>query len=125
MIPYTKNGKQKKNTKITNNIEVTAPYPDEDHWGDKLGPKRNNDIRISMENINNIGRNAEKNPKQEFLNEWLINHEIDVASWIEIGIAWNKLRYKDRLLRRMRFQEWQNPKMVTSNNKHKFSNSIF
>ena len=104
-----------------NNVNHTAQesklYPDDDHWGDKMGAKNDEDIRISMENINNIGKNSEINPKQDYAWYWIINNKIDIVNWIEVGIAWNKIRYKDRLLRRMRFQEWQNPTVVTLNNK--------
>ena len=88
-----------KKTGSRNSGKESDLYPDNDYWGDKMESKNYNDIRISMENINNIGKNAEKNSKQDLARDWLIDNEIDIASWIEVGVAWNKLCYKDRLLR--------------------------
>ena len=76
-------------------------------------------IRISMENIDNLGISSEKNPKQEAAMNWIIRNEIDIACWQEICIAWHKMRYKDKLLRRLKCQPWQNPRVITSNNQHK------
>ena len=45
-----------KKYKNYNNEDASDIYPDDDFWGDKIGTKRYNDIRISMENINNIGK---------------------------------------------------------------------
>ena len=72
-----------------------------------------------MENIDNLGISSEKNPKKEAAMNWIIRNEVDIACWQEIGIAWHKIRYKDRLLRRLKCQPWQNPRIISSNNQHK------
>ena len=99
-------------------IDQTSTYDDEKDWGDPIVPKDSSMIRIMMENINNIGLIANNNPKQEALMEWIIQNDVDVACWLEIGIAWQTLRRKDHLLQRLHCEQWQNARVVTSNNRH-------
>ena len=44
-------------------------------------------IQMTMENISNLGIHANNNPKQEAAVNWLYQNDVDVASWIEVGVA--------------------------------------
>ena len=75
-------------------------------------------VRITSENISNLGINVNNNPKQEAAMEWLYQNKVDIAGWIEDRIAWHKLRRKNRLQQQLKIEKWRNPQVITSKNRH-------
>ena len=87
-------------------------------FGDHFGEKRPDHIRIVSQNINCLGIKSKNNPKQEQLINWLIQNEIDIIGWQEIGIAFHLLPYNQRLTERIKDPRWAKIRISSSNNKH-------
>ena len=92
--------------------------PDNEIWGNTMGGKDDNTIRIVMENINNILSNKDHNLKLDNGKKWLLENNVDVACWIETGVPWHQRHFQERLLELMREDSWDNQITITSNNIH-------
>ena len=77
-----------------------------------------NCIRITSENIDNLGITTEKNIKQDKGREWLIENEVDIGCWQEIGCNWSLFRRRDRLASRLNCKAWDNLRVSTSHNQN-------
>ena len=54
-------------------------FNNDDNWGHAINKKYPSMVRITTENISNLGINANNNPKQEAAMEWLYQNEVDIA----------------------------------------------
>ena len=106
-----------KTTSLHKEHKQTISYKDEHNWGHSITSKDPLAIRIVMKNINNIGITTNDNPKQDAALEWLIQNNVGVVCWLEIGITWQKLQRKDHLIRRFKCEQRQNTQAFTSNNR--------
>ena len=59
-------------------------------WGDKLSRKVNEIVRISFQNINGFGSEAE-NSKKEDLRQFMSDNDIDVMLMAEMNVNWKKV----------------------------------
>ena len=87
-------------------------------FGDHFGEKESNHIRIVSQNINCLGVKPKNNPKQERLLNWLIQNEIDIIGWQELGIAFHMLPSNQRLYERIKDPRWAKVRISSSNNRH-------
>ena len=101
----------------------SKPSPNKNHskyktFGDHLGEKDSDDIRIVSQNINCLGVSTFNNPKQERALNWIIRHEVDIIGWQEIGIAFHMLPHSKRLAERLKDPRWTKQRISSTNNKH-------
>ena len=87
-------------------------------FGDHLVEKENNCIRIVSQNVNCLGISNTITHKQDNAKDWLIQHEVDVVGWQEIGVAFHMLPRKNRLANRLKDIRWKKIRISSSNNKH-------
>ena len=85
------------------NLSTKDMFSDNNDWGHTITKKDPYMIQITMNNISNLGIHANDNPKQEAAVNWLCQNYVDVASWIEVGIAWHMLRRRNRLQQSLNF----------------------
>ena len=48
----------------------------------------------------------------------MIENDVDIACWIELGIPWHRLRRKNRLQQLMKESSWDSQLAITANNTH-------
>ena len=87
-------------------------------FGDHLGEKDIGHIRIVSQNINCLGVVPYNNPKQDRAINWLIQHEVDIIGWQEVGIAFHMLPHSQRLSERLQDPRWTKHRVSSTNNKH-------
>ena len=87
-------------------------------FGENLQTKADTTYRIISNNIGCIGLDSHINPKQASLKDCLVQDEIDLAGWQEIGLAQHMLPKHDRLSERMRDYRRKQIRISSSNNKH-------
>ena len=92
---------------------------DDSPWGNKMKSKKENNVRICMENVNNIVSMIKGNHKLDQAKTWLIRNNIDIACWIELGVPWHRRRLKDKLKSMMRCASWDEQLTIAANNVHK------
>ena len=86
--------------------------------GDSLCKKDDNCIRLVSQNIGCLGIHSFGNGKQSKAIQWLIQNQVDIVAWQEIGIAFHMQQRCDRMRERMRDPRWQKVRVVSANNKH-------
>lgn len=86
--------------------------------GDKLHKKDDNHIRIVSQNIGCLGIHSFGNGKQSKGIEWLIQNQVDIVTWQEIGVAFHMQQRCDKMRERMRDPRWQKARVISANNKH-------
>ena len=69
--------------------------------------KSNNTIRIASQNVNCIGDFTQNTYKIEEAKSWLLQNEIDVVGWLELGIAFHTLPKYERLAERLKDIRWK------------------
>ena len=52
--------------------------------------KKENKVQICMENVNNIVSMIKGNHKLDQAKTWLIQNNVDIACWIELGVPWHR-----------------------------------
>ena len=89
---------------------TTAETPTQNHrnnsvdrWGDKINTKEPNIVRVSFNNINNIGQTRDSY-KTTDLKEFIERRDIDFMCLAELGVYWPSVPDKDRLWERT--SEW-------------------
>ena len=91
-------------------------------FGDHITVKPKNTIRIASQNVNCIGISNYNNYKLEEAKSWLLQNEIDIVGWQEVGIAFHILPKYERLAERIKDIRWKKIRSITSNNKHESVN---
>ena len=89
-----------------------------DTFGDQMDEKGSGHIRIVSQNINCLGVRNSNNSKQDRAINWLINNEVDIIGWQELGIAFHLLPYSHRLAARLKDPRWMKQRVSSNNNKH-------
>ena len=93
-------------------------------FGDHLTEKDDGSIRIVSQNINCIGVNQFCNQKEERAKDWLIQNNVDITGWQELGVAFHMLPSAKRLSNRMQDIRWNKIRVSSSNNKHESTNTF-
>ena len=88
------------------------------NFGDCLTEKEEGNIRIVNQNINCLGISSYNNQKEVLAKNWLIQNNVDIAGWQEIGIAFHLLPRSKRLHARMQDIRWNKIRVSAANNKH-------
>ena len=88
-----------------------------EYWGDPIGEKGDNVLRVVSKNIQGLGLQA-CNPKEDELKNWIVNKNIDVIGLQEINVNWNKCKNKDRFSERIRNPAWGFVRYSVGFNKH-------
>ena len=86
--------------------------------GDSLKQKDDNCIRLVSQNIGCLGVHSFGNGKQAQGIQWLIQNQVDIVAWQEIGVAFHMQQRCDRMRERMRDPRWTKVRVVSANNKH-------
>jgi len=88
-----------------------------EYWGDKLGLKDVDMLRVVSKNIQGLGLQA-GNPKEDELKSWIVNKNIDLIGIQEIYVNWNKCNNKNRFSERIRNPAWEFARYSVAFNKH-------
>ena len=88
-----------------------------EYWGDKLGLKDVDMLRVVSKNIQGLGLQA-GNPKEDELKSWIVNKNIDLIGIQEINVNWNKCNNKNRFSERIRNPAWEFARYSVAFNKH-------
>ena len=64
--------------------------------------KEEYNIHIVSQNINCIGVSNIITYKQENTKDWLVQHDVDIVAWKEIGVAFQMVSRQKRLAHRMK-----------------------
>lgn len=87
-------------------------------YGEPMGPKAPNVYRIISNNIGCLGMDSIGNSKQNSLKDWLVQNEVDIVGWQEIGLAQHMFQKHERLAERLRDYRRKQIRVSSSNNKH-------
>lgn len=87
-------------------------------FGEPLCQKAPHEYRIISNNIGCIGVDAVVNSKQQSLKDWLVQYEVDLVGWQEIGLAQHMIQKHERLAERMRDYRRKQIRISSSNNRH-------
>ena len=87
-------------------------------FGEPLCQKAPHEYRIISNNIGCIGVDAVVNSKQQSLKDWLVQYEVDLVGWQEIGLAQHMMQKHERLAERMRDYRRKQIRISSSNNRH-------
>ena len=110
--------KYKKGRKTQHTDPMNTFVDDDSPWGNPMTEKDENNVRICMENVNNITSMIDGNHKLDQAKAWLIKNDVDVACWIELGVPWHRRRLKEKLKSIMKCSSWNAQLTVTANNIH-------
>ena len=84
------------------------------HWGDKLNSKVKEIVRISFQNINGFGSEAESSKKED-IRRFMEDKEIDVMALAEMNVNWKKVGKRHTINKLI--QDWfENKRIITSYN---------
>ena len=87
-------------------------------YGEHMPLKDQNEYRIVCNNIGCLGLPTVGNVKQNNLKDWLIQNEVDIVGWQEIGLSQHMLPKHERLAERMRDYRRRQIRVASSNNRH-------
>ena len=94
-------------------------------FGNNMKRKEEGMVRIVSQNIGCLGVNTLTNSKQDTAIQWLINNEVDICAWQEIGIAFHKVPGYERLSERIRDRRWNKVRLTYANNIHDSASEHF
>lgn len=72
------------------------------YWGDKIGPKQSNAVRILFGNVNSLGQ-SRTSEKMVHLEESMRKYDVDFMAMAETGVNWRLLPSEDRLWERVQY----------------------
>jgi len=125
-ISHTAINGGKENTDNTNRKEkekTKEQHQDNEEFGDKIGEKNNNELRLLHININGIPMTKEDR-KNDQIFQALAQNKIDIVGLTEINRYWPKMNEKDRW--RQRTQGWwETSKTTMAYNTKDSTNSTF
>lgn len=87
-----------------------------DEWGNKLGNKSKNGLRVAFQNINGFPRYREQKKNDE-IREFMNGNRLDIYGMGEINRCWKNIPYVDSLYERTRGW-WENLHISTAYNRN-------
>ena len=87
-------------------------------FGNSISTKKDGIIRIACQNLGCLGILNTANDKQDSAIKWIVNNEIDIMAWQEVGIAFHKLPGYDKFHERIRDRRWKKVRTIQANNIH-------
>ena len=87
-------------------------------FGNSITTKNHDVIRLIGQNIGYLGVRTFANQKQEQGKEWLVDHQIDICCWQEIGLSMHMMKHHEKINERMRDYRWTKQRISATNNKH-------
>lgn len=88
-----------------------------EYWGDLMGPKQDNIIRVVSKNIQGLGVRV-GGIKEDELKSGLVNKNIDIVGIQEPNVNWSKCKNNDKFSERMRSPEWEYVRYSLAYNKN-------
>ena len=107
-----------RNTDAATNHLITETY------GDAMKAKLHDTIRLIGQNIGCLGVRSFGNQKQEQGKSWLIQHNVDICCWQEIGLSLHMMKHQERIQERMKDYRWTKTRITAANNKHESINKL-
>ena len=102
-------------------VPTSCTTDNNENWGHWMEQKPDNCIRLVMENVNSIQASSTNNIKLHHGKTWLIENDVDVACWIELGVPWHRHRQKYCLPQIMKASSWKSQIAIAANNIHEFN----
>ena len=88
-----------------------------DFWGDGMGSKESDCIRIITKNIGGLGRRV-LNAKEIHLKQWMKEKEVDIIGLQELNINWSLCDQRERPLQRFKSLDGEWVRGSSSHNKN-------
>ena len=70
-------------------------------WGNKIGKKNEDTIRIAFQNINGFGYKKEERYRGTLIREFMTKFNIDIMGMAEINANWKRIQKKENIWTRM------------------------
>jgi len=75
-------------------IEKTNEPSERDQWGQEMGPKNPNSIRLVLQNVGGIDVHKQGSVKLAALQEFMMDNTVDIAALTECNAAWKQINPK-------------------------------
>jgi len=80
--------------KLTERESTTTNTPHSDQWGYEIGPKNLNTIQLLLQNVGGIDMHPQGSVKLAALQEFMMDHKVDIAALTECNVAWKQIDLK-------------------------------
>ena len=70
-------------------------------WGNKIGKKYDDTIRIAFQNINGFGYKKEERYRGTLIREFMTQFNIDIMGMAEINANWKRIQKKENIWTRI------------------------
>ena len=106
-----------------NFLRHTPRPPSSDEWGDPMGPKPDNTLRVVLQNIGGFPANNWHQKNNQILT-FINDHEIDVYAFTEMNVCWRFVPVHERLHERT-LGWWETLHLAFAYNTQSESTSIY